>query len=236
MSTDMNKWRFLAATAAIGVLVTGCGSDSGSDGGSGSRTEGKKAASGPALPTADKLAADPGKRYTSLKVPQLDGMTCDKGDGGFRFGSDRDLMVAGDDGLPQVKTSEEDQISCFGASRITLSKGGMRATVPHLTSRTTLYRKVADPARALDKVFARTMHLAQGYGRNPVGTPQSFTTADLMLKCQQNVTDTFPMTTCFWADYGAIGVVDFFPPAGAHVPVDEAAVRTRKLALGVLGA
>lgn len=86
----------------------------------------------------------------------------------------------------------------------------------------------------LDKVFAHTMHLEQGYGRNPVGEPKAFTTKELVVKCQQNVSDTFPMTTCFWANHGAIGVVDLFPPDGRHVPVDEAAARTHEFAVGAL--
>ncbi|MER6026199.1 hypothetical protein [Streptomyces sp. NPDC001851] len=213
------KWGIPAAAVAVGVLATGCG--------------GTK----DALPQAQQLAADTGARYKAVRVPALDGMTCDKGNGGFDFGSDLDMLVAGDDGLPRIKQeSGEDQVSCFGATRITLSKGGMRATVPNLTARTTLYEKVADPAASLDKVFSHTMHLEKGYGRNPVGRPKSFTTKDLVLKCQQNVSDTFPMTTCFWADYGAIGVVDFFPPDGKHVPIDEAAAQTHKFAVGALSA
>ncbi|MEU1286131.1 hypothetical protein [Kitasatospora sp. NPDC005856] len=80
------------------------------------------------------------------------------------------------------------------------------------------------------------MDLEKGYGRNPVGEPKTFTTKELVVKCRQNVSDTFPMTTCFWANYGAISVVDFFPPDGKHVPVDEAAARTHKFAVGALSA
>ncbi|MEX2980897.1 hypothetical protein [Streptomyces sp. C36] len=218
-SAMKNTWGTLAAVMAVGVLAAGCGS-----GGDGKN----------ALPKADKLAADTGTRYKELSAPTLDGMTCDKGDGGFHFGSDLDMLVAGDDDLPKVKDAGEDQISCFGATRITLGKGGRQATVPHLTTRTTLYDKVADPTAALDKVFSHTMDLEKGYGRNPVGSPQAFTTKELVLKCRQNVTDTFPMTTCFWANYGAVGVVDFFPPEGKHVPVDEAAAQTYKFAMGAL--
>ncbi|MEU4302866.1 hypothetical protein [Kitasatospora aureofaciens] len=220
-SVMKNKWGIMAAAIAVGVLATGCGSDGGD----------KK----DALPKAEKLAADTGARYTAIRVPALDGMTCDKGNGGFHFGSDLDMNVFGDDDLPQVKQdSGEDKVSCFGATRITLSKGAMRATAPNLTTRTTLYEKVADPAASLDKVFSHTMELEKGYGRNPVGEPKTFTTKDLVLKCQQNVSDTFPMTTCFWANYGAIGVVDFFPPDGKHVPIDEAAAQTHKFAVGAL--
>ncbi|GHG79113.1 hypothetical protein [Streptomyces griseocarneus] len=215
-----SKWGALAAVIAAGVLAAGCGSGDGDEKGG--------------LPKADKLAADNGARYKKLNVPALDGLTCDKGDGGFRFGSDRDMGVYGDDDLKEIEISDEDKVACFGASRITLTKGSRQATVPHFTTRTTLYEKVADPAASLDKVFEHTMHLEKGYGRTPVGEPKSFTTKDLVLKCRQNVSDTFPMTTCFWANYGAIGVVDFFPPDGKHVPVDEAAARTHKFALGIL--
>ncbi|MFH8408923.1 hypothetical protein ACH4FX_29620 [Streptomyces sp. NPDC018019] len=217
-----NKRGILTAVIAVGVLAAGCGSDDGD----------KK----DALPQAEKLAADNGARYRAVRVPTLDGMTCDKGNGGFRFGSDLDMSVTGDDDLPQIKESGEDQVSCFGATRITLSKGGMRVTAPNLTTRTNLYGKIADPTASLGKVFSRTMDLEKGYGRNPVGEPKTFTTKDLVLKCQQNVSDTFPMTTCFWANYGAIGVVDFFPPDGKHVPIDEAAAQTHKFALGALSA
>ncbi|MEU9498913.1 hypothetical protein [Streptomyces sp. NPDC048196] len=220
-----NKWGTLAAVIAVGVLAAGCGSDEGSGG---DKNGG--------LPKAEKLAADSGARYKEVGVPSMDGMTCDKGDGGFHFGSDLDMLVAGDDGLSEIKDAGDDKISCFGASRITLSKGGLSATVPNLTTRTTLYDKVADPAAALHKVFDHTMHLEKDYGRNPVGSPQSFTTKDVVLKCQQNVADTFPMTTCFWANYGAIGVVDFFPPHGKHVPLDEAAAKTHQFVTGALPA
>ncbi|UQI46325.1 hypothetical protein M1P56_19230 [Streptomyces sp. HU2014] len=216
-----NKWGTAAAVLAVGVLAAGCGS--GDDG-----------KGGP--PTAKKLAADTGTRYKEVRVPTLEGMTCDKGNGGFHFGSDLDMGVYGDDGLKEVKNTGEDRVSCFGATRITLGKGGSRATVPDLTTRTTLYEKVADPAAALDKVFSRTMELEKGYGRNPVGEPKAFTTKNLVLKCQQNVSDTFPMTTCFWADYGAVGAVDFFPPDGKHVPVDEAAAQAHEFATGALAA
>ncbi|KJY42001.1 hypothetical protein VR41_09910 [Streptomyces sp. NRRL B-1568] len=203
------------------MLAAGCGSDGGD----------KK----DALPKAEKLAADTGARYKELRVPAMEGMTCDKGNGGFHFGSDLDMGVYGDNGLAKIKNDQEDdKVSCFGATRITLSKGGRSATVPDLTTRTSMYEKVADPAATLEKVFSHTMELEKGYGRNPVGQPKSFTTKELVVKCQQNVSDTFPMTTCFWANYGAIGVVDFFPPNGKHVPIDEAAAKTHKFAVGAL--
>ncbi|QHC23137.1 hypothetical protein [Streptomyces sp. GS7] len=219
---------------AIGLLVAGCGSD-GSDGKKGAGEGGGKAAAGASLPTTAKLAADSGARYRQVNVPSLDGMTCDKGDGGFQFGSDRAMIVPSVDGLTVTRgDTGDDKVSCFAPQRIVLSKGAMRVTAPNLTTRTSLYAKVADPAAALDKVFDRAMGLAKGYGRVPVGKPESFTTAGLVLKCQQNVSDTIPMTTCLWANYGAIGVVDLFPPAGRHLPLDEAAAQTYKFARGVL--
>ncbi|MEU8922394.1 hypothetical protein AB0D10_15870 [Kitasatospora sp. NPDC048545] len=228
----MRKTRgILAVAAAVGVLATGCGSDGGD--GKGAPPKADKGA----LPKAEKLAADTGARYKAVGVPALDGMTCDKGNGGFHFGSDLDMLVAGDDGLPQVKQdSGDDKVSCFAATRITLSKGGMRVTAPNLTTRTTLYERVADPAASLSAVFSHTMDLEKGYGRTPVGEPKSFSTKDVVVECQQNVSDTFPMTTCFWANYGAIGVVDFFPPDGRHLPVDEAAAQAHTFAVGALSA
>lgn len=217
-----SKWKAMGAVVAVGVLAAGCGS------GDNDNKNG--------LPKADKLAADTGARYKEVRVPALDGLTCDKGNGGFHFGNDLDMLVAGDDDLKEVKDTGDDKVSCFGATRITLSKGGMQATVPDLTTRTSLYEKVANPAAALDKVFSHTMDLEKGYGRTPVGEPKTFTTKDVVLKCQQNVSDTFPMTTCFWANYGAIGVVDFFPPDGKHVPVDTAAAQTYRFATGALAA
>lgn len=213
----MNKWGALAAITVTGLLATGCASDDNNDG----------------LPKASKLAADSGKRYKELRVPTMEGLTCDKGRA-FRFGNDLDLMVAGDDDLKEIKDTGEDAVSCFGPNRITLSKGRMQATVPDLTTRTTLYEKVDDPTAALDKAFSHSMDLAKGYGRTMVGKPETLTTKDLVMRCQQNVTDTFPMTSCYWANYGAIGLVDFFPPDGKHVPVKKAAAQTYKFAMGTL--
>nr|BFD89941.1 hypothetical protein KitaXyl93_13010 [Kitasatospora sp. Xyl93] len=85
-----NNRGILAAVVVVGVLATGCGSDGGGAKGG--------------LPKAEKLAADTGVRYGAVRVPALDGMTCDKGDGHFRFGSDLDMMVAGDDDLQKMTT------------------------------------------------------------------------------------------------------------------------------------
>ncbi|WP_171171852.1 hypothetical protein [Streptomyces sp. I05A-00742] len=210
------KWGIPAATVTVlGALVTGCGADGGDD----------------------NLAADKGVRYQRIDVPKLDGLTCDRGDGDFHFGSDLDMHLTGEENLPARKDQDgktSRTMSCFGNPRVTLSKGGMSATAPHLTARTRLYEKVADPTAAVNKVFDRSMKLSTGYGRSLVGAAKTFTTSKLVLKCQQNVTDSFPMTTCFWADYGALGVIDFFPSAGEHVPLDEAADRTKEFVAGAL--
>lgn len=101
---------------------------------------------------------------------------------------------------------------------------GVQDARPHAAG---LYDAVAHPTAALNVVFNHTMHLVEGYGRSTVGAPQTLTTNSAVVKCQRNVAQTFPMTTCFWTNYGAIGVVDFFPPAGDHVPFAQAASQTR---------
>ncbi|MEV7021444.1 hypothetical protein [Kitasatospora sp. NPDC093558] len=167
----------------------------------------------------------------------MDGLTCSEGNGGFHFGSDLDVHVFGVDDLPTREGGAEDDhgtASCFGSQRIRLSKGQFTTTVPHFTAKTRLFTAVADPQNALDRSFKHTMELLQGYGRKPVGDPKGYSTRTMVMKCQQNVTDTFPMTTCFWANYSAVGSIDFFPPNGEHVPLDQAAERTRTFATAAL--
>ncbi|SOB84623.1 hypothetical protein SAMN06272789_4880 [Streptomyces sp. 1331.2] len=221
----MRKWGIPAAALVLGVLVAGCGSSQG-DGG-------KPAAA----PTSEKLGPDTGVRYTEATVPRLDGLTCTEGNGGFKYGDDLDMIVAGVDDLPALKEDKRDvegTASCFGNPRITISKGRHSATVPHLTGKTSLFTAVADPQSALDKSFERSMKLSKDYGRSLVGEPKTYSTKALVMKCQQNVTDGFPMTTCFWANYSAVGEVDFYPPNNQHVPLDQAAERTRAFASGAL--
>ncbi len=224
-ATHVRKWGIPAAALVLGVLVAGCGSSQG-DGG-------KPAAA----PKAEKLGPDTGTRYTKVAVPQLDGLTCSEGNGGFKFGDDLDMGVFGVDDLPALKDDErevEGEDSCFGNPRITISKGTHSATVPHFTGRTDLFTKVADPQSALDASFEHSMKLAQSYGRSAVGEPKTYSTKTMVMKCQQNVTDGFPMTTCFWANYSAVGEVDFYPPNNQHVPLDQAAGQTRAFATAVL--
>ncbi|MCG6499616.1 hypothetical protein [Kitasatospora sp. A2-31] len=220
-----------AAVLALGALVAGCGS-----GGAGG---GAATVTAAAAPKAEKLGPDPGTRYTRVDVPKLDGMTCAKGEGGFHFGSDLDMNVFGVDGLPAPAGADGDDhtdASCFGNPRLRLSSGAHTATVPHFTARTKLFAAVADPRAALEESFEHTMKLSAGYGRERVGEARLFTTRALVVKCQHNVAATFPMTTCFWANYGAVGSIDFFPAGGEHLPLDQAAARTQAVAASALAA
>ncbi|MFB7123616.1 hypothetical protein [Kitasatospora sp. NPDC056273] len=221
----MRKWGIPAAALVLGVLVAGCGSNEGNGG---------KPAS---APKAEQLGPDTGTRYSRVVVPQLDGLTCSEGKGGFKFGSDLDMLVAGVDDLPALKDGGDEvkgTASCFGNPRITLSKGAHSATAPHFTARTSLFTTVDDPQGALDKSFEHTMKLIQDYGRSPVGEPKAYSSKTMVMKCRQNVADGFPMTTCFWANYSAVGEVDFYPPNNQHVPLDQAAERTRSFATATL--
>ncbi|MFJ3793333.1 hypothetical protein [Kitasatospora sp. NPDC090091] len=221
-----------AAVLSLGALVAGCGS-----GGAGG---GAATVTAAAAPKAEKLGPDPGTRYARINVPKLDGMTCAKGEGGFHFGSDLDMHVFGVDDLPalQGQDGDDDQAgaSCFGNPRLRLSSGAHTATVPHFTARTKLFAAVADPGAALDRSFEHTMKLSADYGRERIGEPRLFTTRALVVKCQQNVAATFPMTTCFWANYNAVGSIDFFPAGGEHLPLDQAAARTQAVAVAALAA
>ncbi|UNZ15736.1 hypothetical protein [Streptomyces sp. 891-h] len=227
----MTRRKAAAILAAVGVLTAGCGAGKAEDEARGGGGKSKS----PLAP--QKLAADTGKRYKQARIPHLPGMTCDEGDGGFRYGDGLDMGVFGDDGLKLQESDSEEksfQASCFGAKRIVLTKGSVPATVPHLMGETKLYKRIADPKASLKKSFRYTMDLIGSYGRSMVGKPRTFTTKELVIECQKNVADNFPMTTCMWANYGALGVVDFYPPSGTHVPVAKAAERTRKFAASTL--
>ncbi|WP_158718895.1 hypothetical protein [Streptomyces globisporus] len=234
----MTRWRAVVAAVVLASAVAGCGSGEPADG---TRQTGKPpaepAAGGAGRPKAGKLAADPGTRYTTVAVPALEGLVCDEGDGGFRFGSDLDMIVTGDDGLKEIEDDGQDvadEVSCFGSPRNVLRKGTMSASAPTFTARTHLYENVPDPSASLDRVFDASMNLAKDYGRDLTGEPETVTSASLVVKCRQNVTDTFPMTTCFWANYGAAGVLDFFPFDDQYVPVASAARLTQDFVAGAL--
>ncbi|MGW4160161.1 hypothetical protein [Streptomyces sp. NPDC004788] len=241
----MSAWRTTAAVLAVGLALAGCGTQQ--------QTEGQPGEHGTAAtPTAQRsgtvsgdgsaaqeLAADPGTRYTKVVVPTtMEGQVCDEGDGGFHFGSDLDMSVTGDDGLKEIESDGgdiADEISCSGSPQIILRKGTRSAAAPTFTARTKLYEKIQDPKASLDRIFGHSMHLEEGYGRNLVGKPQLVTTRTMVIKCQQNVTDTFPMTTCLWANYGAAGVLDFFPFDGQYIPVASASRLTQDFVTRALG-
>ncbi|WP_149179455.1 hypothetical protein [Streptomyces sp. TRM49041] len=233
----MPRWRTAVVVIAVGTLLAGCGSGD-SEGGSSASADGPGASASPSAPAAEKFAADSGTRYVGVKAPEvLEGLVCDEGDGGFRFGGDLDMYVTGDDGLKELKVAGEDvadTISCFGSPRITLRKGTMSASAPVFTARTNLYEQIADPVTSLKTIFERSVILSESYGRNFTGELQEVTSSDLLLKCRQNVSDTFPMTTCFWANYGAAGVLDFFPPDGQAVPIQSAARLTKDFVAAAL--
>ncbi|MFE2853772.1 hypothetical protein ACFXJO_21915 [Streptomyces lavendulae] len=222
----MKKWVAVAGVTALGMLAVGCGTseETAPSGG------GKPGAAAPFVPEREdgKLAADKGVRYTRVGLPVMEQLTCDKGDGGFHYGHSRDIRVSGIDDLPlREDKSGGDEISCFGFPRIKLSKGRVTVTAPDLTARTKLFDKVADPKATLDKVFEKSL----GAGKNErplVGEPTVVTTPAAVIKCQQNVADSFPMTTCFWAGYGAVGSIDYFPPDGQHFSMVQAVQRTKE--------
>ncbi|MGW7363154.1 hypothetical protein ACWGI8_06940 [Streptomyces sp. NPDC054841] len=230
----MLRWKNVAAVVAASAVIAGCGSGSGESGGGGKKADGGPGALGeaakPSAEKAEKLGADPGIRYTKVVLPTMEGLVCDEGDGSFRFGSDLDMRVSADDDMKEIEEADDsaDKISCFGSPRIVLRMGTRSAAAPDFTARTKLYEKISDPAAALDKVFTDSLRLSESYGRNLVGEPYTSTSRTVAVKCRKNVADTFPMTTCFWANYGAIGELDFFPAGGqAHVPVESAAVLTK---------
>ncbi|MET7757217.1 hypothetical protein ABZT27_21310 [Streptomyces sp. NPDC005389] len=252
----MSRFRAVVASvvmvSSVAVTLTGCGSSAPSDtkGSTGQASAGKTSegrtstggsatggGEGGAAPAAEKLAADPGTRYTAIAVPELEGLVCDEGDGGFHYGSDLDIIVTGDDDLKEIEGDSQDladEVSCFGSPRNVLRKGTMSASAPMFTARTHLYENVSDPAAALNRIFDASVELATGYGRNFTGEPLTAAGGTLVVKCRQNVTDTFPMTTCFWANYGAAGVVDFFPADTQYIPVESAVPWTRAFVAGAL--
>ncbi|MEV4429914.1 hypothetical protein AB0K23_32035 [Streptomyces sp. NPDC049602] len=233
----MTRLRTVVAAVVLASAVTGCGSG---ETAGGTRSADNPAAAAPTTAGAEqtgteKLAADPGIRYTTLAVPTMEGLVCDEGDGGFHFGSDLDMSITGDDGLKEIEDEDlTDEVSCFGSPRNVLRKGTMSASAPVFTARTNLYENVTDPIAALNRIFDASTKLATDYGRDFNGTGKTVTSSSLVVKCRQNVTDTFPMTTCLWANYGAAGVLDFFPFDDQYIPLDSAAAQTRAFVAGSL--
>lgn len=66
------------------------------------------------------------------------------------------------------------------------------------------------------------------------GEPEDFTTGDLAVQWQGSLAVSVPMTTCFWANYGAAGLVDSFPPACERLPLDETAAQTQEFVTAAL--
>ncbi|WP_406065003.1 hypothetical protein OG462_37940 [Streptomyces sp. NBC_01077] len=252
----MNRFRAVVASvvlvSSVAVTLAGCGSaepsddtapagkpsagkaSAGQSSGGGTTTGGGEAGNSP---SAEKLAADPGTRYTAIVVPALEGLVCDEGDGGFHYGSGLDMSITGDDDLKEIEGDSHDvadEVSCFGSPRNVLRKGTMSASAPMFTARTNLYERVTDPTAALNRIFAASVELETGYGRNFTGKAKTVTDSTLVVKCQQNVTDTFPMTTCLWANYGAVGSVDFFPADDQYIPIESAVPWTRSFVAGAL--
>ncbi|MGW7027833.1 hypothetical protein ACWGFX_11695 [Streptomyces xanthophaeus] len=235
----MNKWGSIVGVTALALLAVGCGSGKDAvgtgavgEGGTPGARSGDPAASALAAPKPSQktgeLGADPGTRYTRVAFPQMEQLTCDEGDGGFRYGSGHDMRVSGVDELPARKDSTEGaEISCFGFPRIKLSKGTRTAVAPDLVARTKLFDDVADPKDALEKAFEKSLP-ADDDDRVRVGGPTAVTTETLVMKCQENVADSFPMTTCLWANYGAVGAIDYFPPGGEHFSMHQAVERTKE--------
>ncbi|MFG2749058.1 hypothetical protein [Streptomyces xanthophaeus] len=94
---------------------------------------------------------------------------------------------------------------------------------------------MADPKDALEKAFEKSLP-ADDDDRVRVGEPTAVTTETLVMKCQENVADSFPMTTCLWANYGAVGAIDYFPPGGEHFSMHQAVERTKEFVGSPLGA
>ncbi|MFF9851261.1 hypothetical protein [Streptomyces litmocidini] len=235
----MTRLRTAVTAVVLAAAVTGCGADEPSDGARpADRSPAAEASAGDTgRAKAEELAADPGTRYTTVVVPPMQELVCDEGDGGFHFGSDLDMTVTGDDDLKEIEDDGgdvADEVSCFGSPRNVLRKGTMSASAPVFTARTHLYEDVKDPPAALNRIFDASTKLETGYGRNFHGDTKTVTSGALVVKCRQNVTDTFPMTTCFWANYGAAGVLDFFPFDDQYVPIASAASRTQEFVAGAL--
>ncbi|WP_143060211.1 hypothetical protein [Streptomyces sp. TLI_105] len=234
----MTRLRTVVAAVVLMSAAAGCGSGEPADGTrQADKPPAESSAGGTGRPKTEKLAADPGTRYTTVVVPAMEELVCDEGDGGFHFGSDLDMTVTGDDGLKEIEDDGgdvADEVSCFGSPRNVLRKGTMSASAPVFTARTHLYENVPDPTASLNRVFDASMNLAKDYGRNLTGAPKTVTSSSLVVRCRQNVTDTFPMTTCLWANYGAVGVLDFFPFDDQYIPIDSAASLTQDFVAGAL--
>ncbi|MFE2166470.1 hypothetical protein ACFXB3_15580 [Streptomyces sp. NPDC059447] len=182
---------------------------------------------GPAVGT---LAPDPGTRATAVGLPVMEQLECEEGSSTFRFGSGWDLYLSGVDGLsPRSSGTAETVITCRGFPLIQLTKSGRTVAAPDLIARTELFHTVPDPVAAVQKAMAAS--LPPDGQRKAVGEPTVVMAGTLALACRHNIADGFPMASCFWADYGAVGAIDYFPPGGnRHLAMVQAVERTKEFA------
>ncbi|MFJ6053838.1 hypothetical protein [Streptomyces sp. NPDC092307] len=195
------------ALGAVGlaVLLVGCGGDS-------------------SEPKSEQLGKDTGIRYDKSGVPTVQNMVCDRKRGSIRYG----LNVHKIDSLPEHDGEDDaEDYVCHGPDRISLAVEGRTVAVPHIAAEYDLYGAVADPLKTVKTAY--TESLAGDDERTLVGEAETVTTKTAAITCQKNVWETYPMTTCLWANHGAVGAVDFFPPAGRHPEMAEAVARTKEL-------
>ncbi|MFE9467681.1 hypothetical protein ACFYNW_29200 [Streptomyces virginiae] len=208
----MRGGKVAVGAAGLALLLVGCAGD----------------VSGP---ESELLGKDTGIRYDKSQVPTVQNMTCDRKRGSIRYG----LNAHEDESLPEFKgeNGSEDYV-CHGPERISLAIGGRTVAAPHIAAEYDLYGAVPDPLTTVKTVYSKS--LAEDAERTLVGEAQTVTTKTAAITCQRNVWETFPMTTCLWANHGAVGAVDFFPPAGRHPELAEAVARTKELiATGLVG-
>ncbi|MFF4445629.1 hypothetical protein [Streptomyces sp. NPDC001502] len=189
----------------LALLLAGCGGDA-------------------SEPESELLGKDTGIRYDKSRVPTVRNMACDRKRGSIRYG----LSVHKDDSLPEHEgENDSEDYVCHGPDRISVAVEGRTVAVPHIAAEYDLYGAVPDPLKTVKSVYSES--LAEEDERTLVGEAVTVTTKTAAITCQQNVWETFPMTTCLWANHGAVGAVDFFPPAGRHTEISEAVARTREL-------
>ncbi|MEE1753092.1 hypothetical protein [Streptomyces sp. SP18CS02] len=226
----------MAALAVLGALGTGCGPGAGETASpasvsAASGTPGASASASTAPgPVTGRLAPDPGTRPTAVGLPVMEQLECEEGSSTFRFGGGWDLSLSGTDELsPRSSDADETVTTCQGFPPIELTKSGRTVAAPDLIARTELFRTVPDPVAAVQKAVAAS--LPPGGQRRAVGEPTVVAAGTLALACRHNLADGFPMTSCFWADYGAVGTIDYFPPGGTrHFAMRQAVERTKEFA------
>lgn len=201
----MRGWKGAVGAVGLALLLVGCAGDA-------------------SEPESEPLGKDTGIRYDKSRVPTVRDMTCDRKRGSVRYG----LSAREDESLPahQGEKDSEDYV-CHGPDRISLAVGGRTVAAPHIAAEYDLYAAVPDPLKTVKTVYTKS--LAEDDERTLVGEPETVTTRTAAITCQKNVLETFPMTTCLWANHGAVGAVDFYPPAGRHPEIAEAVARTKEL-------